>query len=195
MIVAIDTTTSPAGEIAPATLGLIDALARPGSPAGRLVLVGREEHRRSLVGATFGTATVLSIDPPEPGRRQVTEYRRRKLAMLADHGASLMHVAGGPLDALAVEQPVVLSVDGLTHRTSPGQLGAAERWHRRTWWAASAFRADAIVVPDLATADTLQAELGVHPAKLFVASADRPLAAVVAAYAAAARAHPTRKAA
>ncbi len=197
MIVAIDTTTAPPGDVAAGTLDLVALLAQPRSPATGLVLLGREEHRRSLRHATHGLATVLTLESPETGLRQTSDYRRRKLALLEAHRVALLHVAGGgPLDVLAVALPVVLSVDGLAHRTSPGRFTAPERWQRETWWTASAFRADTLVVPDDAVRDDLQKQLGVDPGKVFVARADRLLAGLAAAYdRASSRATPTRKAA
>ena len=196
MIVAIDTTTAPPGDVAPATLDLIATLAQPASPARQLVLLGREEHRRSLRHATHGLSTVLTLEAPEMGRQQVDDYRRRKLALLADHRVQLLHVAGGgPLDLLGVGLPVVLSVDRLGHRTSPGALTAAERWHRETWWTASAFRADAVVVPDDAVGDQLHEQLGLDTAKMFTSIPWQPMPGLTAAYARATRSQPLRKAA
>ncbi len=155
MIVGIDVTTAPPGELAPVTLAALAALGRSGTPARRLVLLGREEQRLSLRQATHGTATVLALDAADGGRRAVADYRRRKRDLLAAHGVALLHVAGGPLDVLSVEVPVVLEVDGLEHRTGPAQFTAAERGQRETWWTAAAFRADAVVVPDEAVRSDL----------------------------------------
>jgi hypothetical protein len=196
MIVAIDTTTAPPGDVAAGTLALIARLTQPGSPARRLVLLGREEHRRSLRDVTYGLSTVLTMEPPETGLRQTSDHRRRKVALLADHGVDLLHVAGGgPLDVLAIVLPIVLSIDQLAHRTSPEQFTSPERWQRETWWTASAFRADAVIVPDQAVLNTLRAQLGVDPAKVLVAPADRLLPGLSAAYERATERGLTRKAA
>lgn len=197
MIVAVDITTAPSGEVTADTLGLLAALCRPGSPAHRLVLVGREEHRRPLTHATHGLATVLTLDPPEPGRRQVAGYRQRKLGLMHDHGAGLLHVAGGgPLDVPGVAGPVVLTVGGIGHRTAGAELTAAERWHQETWWTATAFRADAVLVPTAAVRDGLHGQLGVDRGKVFVCpDAGVSPALLASAYGHATRAHPHRKAA
>ncbi len=197
MIIGIDVTTAPAGDLAPATLAAIAALGRSGTPARRLVLLGREEQRLSLRQATHGTATVLALDPADAGRRAVADYRRRKRDLLAAHGVELLHVAGGPLDVLSVEVPVVLEVDGLGHRSAPAQFTAAERGQRETWWTAAAFRADAVVVPDEAVGADLGRQLGVDPVKVFVRRPGTdPLPTLAAAYRhVIARTQPARKAA
>ena len=198
MIVAIDITTAPAGEVRPDALSLIAALYQPGSPADRLVLLGREEHRRSLVHATHGLATVLTLDAPEPGRGQMGEYRHRKVGLMHDHGAQLLHVAGGgPLDVLAVDGPVVVNVNGVGRPAATAALSSAERWHAQTWWTAATFRADAVVVPTPSVADALHRQFGIDQGKVFVCPAS-PAAAVdllTAAYAHATGGQPKRKAA
>ena len=196
MIVAIDLTTVPPGELSAATVGLVASLGRGGSPARRRVVLAREEHRQPLRHATHGLATVLTLDPPDVGRAAVNAYRRRKLDLLDDHAADLLHVAGGgPPDLLAAGRPVVLNVDGLDHRLSPGRLSEAERWHRETWWSLGTAHADAVIVPTDEVGQQLRQHLGVDGAKVFVAAGGDPLPAIVAAYAHAVRGQPTRKAA
>jgi hypothetical protein len=197
MIVAIDITTAPSGEVTTDTLGLIATLYRPGSPARRLVLLGREEHRRALRHATHGLATVLTLDPPEPGRQQMAQYRQRKLGVMHDHDVDLLHVAGGgPLDLLKVGGPVVLDVNRLGGGVTSAALSSAERWHSETWWTAAAYRADAVIVPAESVRDDLCRQLGVEGCKVFVSPEPRSaLSALTAAYAYATRAHPNRKAA
>ena len=197
MIVAIDTTTAPSGDVAQGTLDAIALLAQPCSPRRRAG-AARPGGTPPVVAPTQRTgwrrSSRWSRLRRASGRRPT--HRRRKLALLADHRVDLLHVAGGgPLDVLAVSLPVVLSVDGLAHRTSPGRFTAPQRWHCETWWTASAFRADAMIVPDDAVRNDLQKQLGVDPAKLFVARADGLLAGLAAAYGRATRATPSRKAA
>ena len=195
MIVAIDFTAAPPGEVSAELIELIATLGRPGSPARQRVVFAREEHRIPLRHATHGRATILTLDRTDADRQSMADYRRRKMDLLRDHGVQLLHAVGGPLDLLDAGVPTVASIDGLTHCRSPQAFAAADRGELDTRWTASAFRADTLIVPSAAVRDTLHRQLGVNCSKVFVAPIDQLLPTLVAAYGHATRAQPLRKAA
>ena len=175
MTVAIDITAAPPGHVPGVTAELLAALARPGSPARRTVVVARPDQP---VAVPLGVAVLA--DPPGTGRPSAD--RQRRMAALAAHGVELLHVVGGPLAVVTVDVPIVLSIDGLPHRREPGRFTPMDRGRLETWWTASAWRADAVVVPSPDVRDELRAELGLEGAKVFVCPPDTFRATMAAAY-------------
>ncbi len=177
MIVAIDTNAilpGRVGGIENYTVGLIEALQRRDSPVGRLVLLTRpENHARFAALAGPRTRAVL-VDRPagswanlDPALRR--DHQRRKADAVRAAGADVVHFPGNTINPLDLDVPAVLNLHDLQHRHFPQHFTPAERGDRETWWTASAFRADAMIAAsDYVRAD-LHRQLGVDPAKVFVA--------------------------
>ena len=190
MIVAIDTNCifpGQVGGIENYTLGLIETLKLPGSPASKLVLLTRKEnHELFAPFADLRTAVVKLPRPrhkgkrvknwasllakhPVGGRRTLEEYQHAKTDLLHAHGVDLVHFPGNTINPLDLNLPVVLNLHDLQHRHFPQYFTRAERDNREKWWVASAHRANALLAASGYVATDLRRELGVAPGKIFVA--------------------------
>lgn len=188
MIVAVDTQCGLAPEREKTqqyTRALIDTLRRPGSPASHLlILTSKANHAsfRSLAddrtdviklprlrhkGKKFASAAELLERHPIGGRRTLAEFQRAKAELLASHGAELVHFPAGIVDPLDVNLPAVVSVDDLRHRYFPQYFSRGEIDLREKWGVASAFRANAMLVPSGYVRDDLQRQLGLERGKIF----------------------------
>jgi glycosyltransferase involved in cell wall biosynthesis len=189
MIVAIDTNCilpGRVGGIENYTLGLIEALKLPGSPAGKLVLLTRAENyslfspyadsrteivqiERPVYNGTPVTnwAELLEQHPVE-GRKALESFQRQKTGLLHQRGVDLVHFPGNTINPLDLDLPIVLNLHDLQHRHFPQYFTHEEIDNREKWWVASAFRADALLAASNYIRDDLQRELGVAGSKIFV---------------------------
>jgi glycosyltransferase involved in cell wall biosynthesis len=189
MIVAIDTNCILPGEVGGIenyTLGLIEALKLPGSPASKLLLLTRREnqelfepfvdHRTETLlierpthkGKTVGNWSELLRRHPVGGRRTLAEFQRHKTAMLHQRHVDIIHFPGNTVNPLDLQLPVVLNLHDLQHRHFPQYFSSAEIDNREKWWVASAFRADALLAASSYVRDDLHRQLRVERRKIFV---------------------------
>ncbi len=181
MIVAIDTNCILPGQVGGIenyTLGLIEALKSPASPASKLLLITRAENHSLFAGFADGRTDVLPLDRPAGNwaelssvdPRSLADFQRRKTDLLARHGVDLIHFPGNTINPLDLKLPIVLNLHDLQHRHFPEYFSAAEIANREKWWTASARRADALVAASHYVRDDLAKQLGVDRTKIFVTS-------------------------
>jgi glycosyltransferase involved in cell wall biosynthesis len=189
MIVAIDTNCILPGQVGGIenyTLGLIEALKLPDSPASKLVLLTRTENQSLFEPFVDScTQTVLIERPrhkgkpvtnwsdllekhPVGGRRTLAEFQQHKTRVLHRHGVDLVHFPGNTINPLDLDLPVVLNLHDLQHRHFPQYFSRAEIDNREKWWVASAFRADALIAASNYVRDDLHRQLHVDRRKIFV---------------------------
>jgi len=189
MIVGIDTNCVLPGEVGGIenyTVGLIEALKLPGSPASRVVLLTRPENHGLFEAMTdTRTTTVLMKRPehkgktvknwakllekhPSGGRRTLAEFQRQKSDLLHQMNVDLVHFPGNTINPLDLDLPVVLNLHDLQHRRFPQYFTREEIDNREKWWVASAFRADALLAASNYVRHDLHHQLHVDPKKIFV---------------------------
>ncbi|MGD0463002.1 MAG: glycosyltransferase family 1 protein [Tepidisphaeraceae bacterium] len=183
MIVAIDThciLPGQVGGIENYTLGLIEALKLPESPADRMLLLTRAENHPLFAPFADERTDVLPLDrpkrnwaqwskaDPDAAGRALAEFQQRKADLLTHRRVDLIHFPGNTINPLALEMPIVLNLHDLQHRHFPEHFTAEEIAGRETWWVRSAERADALVAASNFVRDDLVAQLRVDRAKIFV---------------------------
>lgn len=189
MIIAIDTNSVIPGQVGGIenyTLGLIEALKLPGSPASRLFLLTRSENQPLFEHfADARTETVLIERPthkgktvknwsdllarhPLGGRRTLAEFQQHKIKLLRQRRVDLVHFPGNTINPLDLDVPAVLNLHDLQHRHFPQYFSRDEIDNREKWWIASAFRADALLAASNYVRDDLHQQLNVNREKVFV---------------------------
>jgi glycosyltransferase involved in cell wall biosynthesis len=183
MIVAIDTNCILPGQVGGIenyTLGLIEALKLPASPASKLLLLTRaENHALFTPFADDGTGVLLlerpagnwaELSKADPGaaRRALAEFQHRKADLLARHRADLIHFPGNTVNPLDLNLPIVLNLHDLQHRHFPEYFTVEEIGNREKWWAQSAQRASALVAASNYVRDDLVRQFHVDQTKIFV---------------------------
>jgi glycosyltransferase involved in cell wall biosynthesis len=189
MRVAIDTNCilpGRVGGIENYTLGLIEALKRPGSPTAELVLLTRTENhdlfarfldaRTAVVrverplhqGQPVTNWAALLAEHPVTSRRALEQYQHRKADLLRKLGVTLVHFPGNTVNPLDLDLPVVLNLHDLQHRHFPQYFTPQEVENRELWWRRSAERADALVAASNYVRDDLHAQWHVDPSRVFV---------------------------
>jgi glycosyltransferase involved in cell wall biosynthesis len=190
MIVAIDTNCILPGQVGGIenyTVGLVEALRLPRSPAQRLLLLTRPENHELFSGFADARTRVLLLDRPlyngavvenwaellknDPlnGRRALVEFQHAKANLLRKHGADLVHFPGNTINPLDLDWPIVLNLHDLQHRHFPQYFSEEELAQREKWWTPSALRADALLAASKFVRDDLQRQLGVDRSRIFVA--------------------------
>src|ERR1039458_736644 len=168
MIVAIDTSCVLPGEVGGIedyTVGLIQALKQPGSPASRLVLLTRPENQEFFESFADSRTQISLLERPEHkgkpvsnwdkllkkhpagGRRTLANFQKQKAGTLRQLNVDLVHFPGNTINPLDIDLPAVLNLHDLQHRHFPQYFSAEEIDNREKWWAASAYRADALLAP------------------------------------------------
>ncbi len=189
MIVAIDTNSILPGQVGGIenyTLGLVEALKQPGSPASRLILLTRAENhdlfqpfadsrtqtilleRPSHKGKTVTNWSELLEKHPVGGRRTLAAWQSQKANLLHQHQVDLVHFPGNTINPLDLDLPVVLNLHDLQHKHFPQYFTREEIDNREKWWAASAFRADALIAASNYVRDDLHRQLNINRGKIFV---------------------------
>jgi glycosyltransferase involved in cell wall biosynthesis len=178
MIIAIDTNCilpGKVGGIENYTLGLIEALKLPASPATRLILLTRPENHELFSRYIDQRTTAVLIEREGfnwSGATQASQllaYQQRKLTVLLREGVELLHCPGNTINPLDPHLPVVLNLHDLQHRHFPEYFTPEELANREKWWVASAHRADAMLAASEYVREDLQTQLGVDRTKVFVA--------------------------
>src|SRR5947207_5290430 len=147
MIIAIDTNAilpGQVGGIEDYTLGLIEALKLPGSPASRLFQLTRPENEKLFAPfADARTETVLIERPrhkgktvknwsellkkhPVGGRRTLAEFQQHKAMLLRQRRVELVHFPGNTINPLDLDLPAVLNLHDLQHRHFPQYFSREE---------------------------------------------------------------------
>jgi glycosyltransferase involved in cell wall biosynthesis len=183
MIVAVDTQCilpGKVGGIENYTLGLIEALQLPESPASQIVLLTRPENHWLFAGFGDGRTHVLWLERPRQSWEELrkfdksvadaalAEFQRRKLGVLRHFKVDVVHFPGNTVNPLELDLPVVLNLHDLQHRHFPQNFTAAEIASRENWWVKSARRADAMIAGSQFIQKDLCAQLGVEASKIFV---------------------------
>jgi glycosyltransferase involved in cell wall biosynthesis len=183
MIVAIDTNSIIPGQVGGIenyTLGLIEAMKLPESPADKILLLTRaENHSLFAAFADERTDVVLIERPkrnwadlvktdPDAAGRALAEFQQRKSDLLASRRVDLIHFPGNTINPLSLDLPVVLNLHDLQHRHFPEYFAADEIAGREKWWVQSAHRANALIAASNFVRDDLVAQLRVDRAKIFV---------------------------
>lgn len=189
MIVAIDTNCILPGQVGGIenyTLGLIEALKLPDSPAEKLVLLTRAENHSLFSPYADPRTEIMRIERPlyggvpvhnwaellakhpAGGRKTLESFQRQKTDLLHRRQVDLVHFPGNTINPLDLDLPVVLNLHDLQHRHFPQYFTREEINNREKWWVASAFRADALIAASHYTRQDLQQELRVEGSKIFV---------------------------
>jgi glycosyltransferase involved in cell wall biosynthesis len=183
MIVAVDTNCILPGQVGGIenyTLGLIEALKLPESPASKLVLLTRAENQALFASFADERTEILlqerpkrawaewSKSDPDGASRALAEFQGRKAEMLASHRVDLIHFPGNTINPLSLNLPTVLNLHDLQHRHFPEYFTAEEIAVREKWWVGSAHAASALVAASNFVRDDLVRQLGVDRAKIFV---------------------------
>jgi glycosyltransferase involved in cell wall biosynthesis len=183
MIVAIDTNSIIPGQVGGIenyTLGLIEALKLPESPADKMILLTRAENHSLFATFADERTDILLIDRPKrnwadlakadlhAAGRALAEFQQRKADLLASRCVDLIHFPGNTINPLSLDLPVVLNLHDLQHRYFPEYFTADEIAGREKWWVQSAHRANALIAASNFVRDDLVAQLRVDRAKIFV---------------------------
>jgi glycosyltransferase involved in cell wall biosynthesis len=183
MIVAVDTNCILPGQVGGIenyTLGLIEALKIPQSPAKNLILLTRPENHSLFAGfADERTEVVLLERPrqswdelkkrdPADGKKALTEFQRLKEDALRRRAVDLVHFPGNTINPLNLDIPVVLNLHDLQHRHFPQYFSEEEIAIREKWWVMSGRRADALIAGSNFIRNDLCGQLGVDQSKIFV---------------------------
>ena len=176
MIVAIDTNAilpGQVGGIESYTLGLIEALKLPASPASRVVLVTRPENHELFSRYVDEKTQAVLLERAAKKWGELTagereDLARRKVKLLHECGAEVVHFPGNTINPIDVDLPAVLNLHDLQHRHFPQYFSAEEIANREKWWVASARRADALIAASNFVREDLHAKLGIEREKIFV---------------------------
>lgn len=189
MYVAVDTNSilpGRVGGIESYTIGLIEALQRPDSPAERLLVLTRAENHTLFLrfasditrvhcierpnhrGKPVDNWAALSSKDPITAERLLKQFQNAKGELLASERVDLLHFPGNTINPLELEIPIVLNLHDLQHRHFPQYFTADELAEREKWWVASAHRADAMIAGSDWIKSDLQKQLGVSAEKVFV---------------------------
>ncbi len=183
MIVAVDTNCILPGQVGGIenyTLGLIEALKLPESPASKLLLLTRaDNHALFAPFADERTEILLQKRPkrawgewsksdPVGASRALAEFQGRKAELLASHRVDLIHFPGNTINPLELKLPTVLNLHDLQHRHFPQYFTAQEIAVREKWWVGSAHAASALVAASNFVRDDLVGHMVVDRAKIFV---------------------------
>jgi glycosyltransferase involved in cell wall biosynthesis len=183
MIVAVDTNCILPGEVGGIenyTLGLVEALKLPQSPATKLILLTRLENQSLFAGFADERTEILLLERPrhnwdelqkrDPGGAQKAsaEFQRHKQDALHRRGVDVVHFPGNTINPLDIELPVVLNLHDLQHRHFPEYFSDEEIARREKWWVASGTRADALIAGSNFVRDDLIVQLTVEGSKIFV---------------------------
>jgi glycosyltransferase involved in cell wall biosynthesis len=180
MIIAIDTNSIVPGRVGGIenyTLGLIEALKSPNSPADSLFLLTRHENH-TLFSKFEDAHTHLVAIPRPPGnwteiqrhdRAALSRFQTQKSRTLHRLKVDLVHFPGNTINPVDIDFPTVLNLHDLQHRRYPEYFTGEEIANREKWWHASAHRADALMAASNFVRDDLVSELSVDANKIFVA--------------------------
>jgi glycosyltransferase involved in cell wall biosynthesis len=189
MIVAIDTNCilpGRVGGIENYTLGLIEALKLPGSPAERLILLTRPEnhelfraftdHRTSVHllerpkhnGQPVQNWAALLANDPVNGHCTLEAHQLEKAKALRKYRVDLIHFPGNTINPLDLDIAIVLNLHDLQHRHFPQYFASEEIANREQWWIPSARRADALIAASDYIRNDLHAQLHLDLEKIFV---------------------------
>src|SRR5579872_5560389 len=183
MIVAVDTNCILPGQVGGIenyTLGLIEALKLPESPAKKLILLTRPENHSLFESFAGGQTEVLLLQRPSQNWDELKkcdaraaeiallEFQQRKQTLLRQRGVDLVHFPGNTINPIDLDLPVVLNLHDLQHRHFPQYFSDEEIASREKWWVASGHRADALIAASNYIREDLQSQLGVDRAKIFV---------------------------
>lgn len=178
MIVAVDThciLPGKVGGIENYTLGLIEALKSPQSPAEKLILLTRQENQDIFSRFAGESTELVLIDRPVGAwseiadKQALTDFQRRKIETLHRLRVDLVHFPGNTINPIDIDLPAVLNLHDLQHRRFPQYFSAEEIASRNKWWIGSGRRADALIAGSNFIRDDLCKQLGVEPDKIFVA--------------------------
>ena len=180
MIVAVDTNSilpGRVGGIENYTLGLVEALQSPNSPAKKLYLLTRPENHERF--SPFANAQTEIIPVPRPAGNwteiqtrdpgALAKFQAEKSALLRRLAVELVHFPGNTINPLELDLPIVLNLHDLQHRRFPEYFPVDEIVTREKWWIASGQRADALLAASSFVRDDLAIQLKVDRAKIFVA--------------------------
>ena len=183
MIVAVDTNCILPGQVGGIenyTLGLIEALKLPQSPAKKVILLTRPENhslfaafeddrtRIVLLERANGNWQELQKQDPVAAQKALGEFQRRKRDALHRQHVDLVHFPGNTINPIDLDLPVVLNLHDLQHRHFPQYFSDEEIDVREKWWVMSGRRAEALIAGSSFIRDDLCAQLGVDPSKIFV---------------------------
>jgi len=183
MIVAIDTNSILPGQVGGIenyTLGLIEALKLPESPARKLLLLTRAENQSLFAPFADERTDVLLLDrpkrnwadlakaDPDAAGRALAEFQQSKADLLASRHVDVIHFPGNTINPLSLDLPIVLNLHDLQHRHFPEYFTAEEIASREKWWVRSAQRTNSLVAASNFVRDDLVAQLRVDQAKIFV---------------------------
>lgn len=192
MIVAIDTNCILPGQVGGIenyTLGLIEALKLPNSPASELVLLTRPENqelfarfvdartkavllqRPAFRGRVITNWAELLEQCPQEGQRKLAEFQNQKADALRQHHVDLLHCPGNTINPIGLPLPIVLNLQDLRHRHFPQFFTPQELANREKWWVGSALRADALIVASHYVRDDLHEQLHICREKILVTPA------------------------
>jgi glycosyltransferase involved in cell wall biosynthesis len=180
MIIAIDTNAIVPGRVGGIenyTLGLIEALKSPGSPAESLVLLTRHENHNLFSKFEDKHTQLISIPRPQGNWTEIQRHDRAALARFQTQKSrtlhrfkvDLIHFPGNTINPVEIDFPTVLNLHDLQHRRYPEYFTGEEIANREKWWHASAHRADALMAASNFVRDDLVSELSVEASKIFVA--------------------------
>ena len=189
MIVAVDTNCILPGQVGGIenyTLGLIEALKLPDSPASKIVLLTRSENQKLFQPFVDSSTEIVEVERPRHkgkavanwsellakhpvgGRRTLADFQQHKTRLLHQRHVDLVHFPGNTINPLDLDLPVVLNLHDLQHRHFPQYFSREEIDNREKWWVASACRADALIAASNYVRDDLQRQLRVDRRKIFV---------------------------
>jgi glycosyltransferase involved in cell wall biosynthesis len=183
MIVAVDTNCILPGQVGGIenyTLGLIESLKIPQSPAKKLVLLTRPENHVLFSGFADERTEIVLLEraaqnwdelrkcDPERAQKALAEFQRRKMDALRRRGVEVVHFPGNTINPLELDLPVVLNLHDLQHRHFPEYFSEEEIARREKWWVMSAKRADALIAGSNFIRDDLCEQIGVDGSKIFV---------------------------
>jgi glycosyltransferase involved in cell wall biosynthesis len=168
------------------TLGLIETLKLPGSPASTLLLLTRQENhalfsryadsrtklelieRPTHNGQRIGSWADLMKSDPAAGKKALEAFAAKKADLLRRWNIDLIHFPGNTINPLELDIPTVLNLHDLQHRHFPQYFTPPELQNRERWWVASARRADALIAASNYVRDDLVQQLGIKRSRIFV---------------------------
>jgi glycosyltransferase involved in cell wall biosynthesis len=189
MNIAVDTNCilpGRVGGIENYTNALIEALAGPGSPADRVIVLTRPENHQSFARFASRRTVIHAVDRPTYQGRPVAnwasltrndpaaacgslaKFQVKKAALLRKLRVDVLHCPGNTINPIDLELPIVLNLHDLQHRHFPQHFSTSEIDNRETWWTASARRADALIAASDYVRDDLVEQLDVDGDKIFV---------------------------
>lgn len=183
MIVGVDTNCILPGQVGGIenyTLGLIEALKLPQSPAEKLILLTRPENHALFADFADGQTEVVLIDRPRQNwddlqkrdpigtQKALAEFQKRKVDAIRSRGVDVVHYPGNTINPLDLDLPVILNLHDLQHRHFPQYFSEEEIARREKWWVASGKRADALIAGSNFIRDDLCRQLGIGRSKIFV---------------------------